>query len=87
MKVKKRRRGHDGPERLDVDTIKIMVSFKGEKVSKGGEALFGDIGLEKYFHWCTQNVFPLSWQIFFPAHDICHSVVFWLSLQLLRSHS
>ena len=31
VKVKKRRRGHDGPERLDVDTIKIMVSFKGRK--------------------------------------------------------
>ena len=31
VKVKKRRRGHDGPERLDVDTIKNIVSFQGRK--------------------------------------------------------
>jgi len=31
VKVKNRRRGHDGPERLDVDTIKNIVSFKGRK--------------------------------------------------------
>ena len=30
MKVKKRR-GHDGPERLNVDAIKNIVSFKGRK--------------------------------------------------------